>query len=351
MKTPYHLLAVPALFAVVTANSWATDKIQIDDAARKKILATLSARVSAEYVFPDKAKLIVERLNEREKGGAYRELRDPGRLAAALTSDLRQPTHDLHLDIAYSATPVSEAPNGPRQAAELERVWLRSIKAENFGVRKVESLPGNIGYIDLGSFAALRFSRPAISAAMTLIADTDALIIDLRNNFGGDPSTVAYMSSYLFDKRTHLNDLYWRRDKRTVEFWTRKDISGKKFGGSKKVYVLTSRDTFSAAEEFSYNLKQLRRATIVGETTGGGAHPGQSHQIHPHLSVFIPGGRAINPVSKTNWEGTGVMPDVRVGAADALRTAERLAVKELLKSPFDDEHAQLLRTRLDELNP
>lgn len=184
---------------------------------------------------------------------------------------------------------------------------------------------------------------------MTLLAHTDALIVDLRNNGGGDPHTVAFMSSYLFDKRTHLNDLVWRRDNRTDQFWTDEHVSGKKFGGAKKVYVLTSRDTFSAAEEFSYNLKQLRRATIVGERTGGGAHPGRVHRLHPHLSVFIPNGRAVNPISKTNWEGTGVTPDVQVKAADALRLAERLALKELLAGATDKEHAQSLSKRLKEL--
>lgn len=230
--------------------------------------------------------------------------------------------------------------------AELDRMFRKTLAADNFGVRKVEVLSANIGYIDLRSFAPLAFSRPSIAAAMALIAHTDALIIDLRNNGGGDPHTVAFMSSYLFDKPTHLNNMYWRHNKRTDEFWTSKDIPGERFGGTKKVYVLTSKDTFSGAEEFSYNLKQLRRATIIGETTGGGAHPGRVHRIHPHLSVFIPSGRAINPVSKTNWEGTGVVPDVRVKAADALRTAERLALQDLLKSAANNAHAQSLRNRL-----
>lgn len=143
--------------------------------------------------------------------------------------------------------------------------------------------------------------------------------------------------------------MYSREGERTDEFWTADEAPGKKFGGSKKVYVLTSKDTFSGAEEFSDNLKQLKRATIVGETTGGGPHPGRVHRIHPHLTVFIPNGRAINPISKTNWEGTGVVPDVPVKAADALCVAERLAITELLKSPIDDEHAALLRKRLNAL--
>jgi C-terminal processing protease CtpA/Prc len=232
---------------------------------------------------------------------------------------------------------------------EQERAFGNFLKSRNYDIRKVETLPGNIGYIDLRSFPQASAARPALGALMNLVADTDALIVDLRNNGGGDPQAVAFMSSYLFDKRTHLNDMYWREGGRTEAFWTEENVPGKKFGGTKKIYVLTSKNTFSGAEEFSYNLQQLRRGLIVGETTGGGAHPGGVHRIHEHMAAFIPAGRAINPISKTNWEGSGVVPDVKVDAEGALRTAERLALTELLKSPADEGHAQRLRQRLDAL--
>jgi len=322
----------------------------VDDATRKQVIAELGARVSDVYVFPDKAAQVVARLNAREQSGAYRSAKDLDGFADMLTADLRQPTKDKHLGVRYSAKAIPEDRNRPEPTPEMERKFAEYQRSRNYGIRKVETLPGNIGYIDLREFAAARYAKPALSAMMTLVAGTDALIVDLRNNGGGDPFAVAWMQSYLFDGRTHLNDMYWRAGERTDGFWTDAEVPGKKFGGAKKVYVLTSKDTFSGAEEFSYNLQQLARGTIVGETTGGGAHPGRVYRIHPHLSVFIPGGRAINPVSKTNWEGTGVVPDVRVKAADALRTAERLALAELLKAPTDDEHAERLRKRLQALN-
>jgi C-terminal processing protease CtpA/Prc len=155
------------------------------------------------------------------------------------------------------------------------------------------------------------------------------LIIDLRDNGGGRPDMVAYLSSYLFDSRTHLNDLWTRRTDKTEEFWTRDTIPGRRFGGVKPVYVLTSAQTFSGGEEFTYNLKNLKRATIVGETTGGGAHPVSGHRIDEHFRIDVPFARAINPITHTNWEGVGVTPDVVVPAKDALDTAQRLLREKL----------------------
>jgi C-terminal processing protease CtpA/Prc len=154
----------------------------------------------------------------------------------------------------------------------------------------------------------------------------------VRRNGGGSPHTVAMLSSYLFDQPTHLNSLYWRERDRTDEFWTTREVRGKRFGQGKPVYVLTSRQTFSGAEEFSYNLKALKRATLVGETTGGGAHPGGVRRVHELFTVFVPTGRAINPVTRTNWEGTGVVPDVAVPADEALHRARELAAKAVARA-------------------
>lgn len=138
---------------------------------------------------------------------------------------------------------------------------------------------------------------------------------------------VAFVSSYLFDKKTHLNDIYSRAENRTEEFWTRDNVPGKKFGGEKPIYVLTAKYTFSGAEEFSYNLQNLKRATIIGEVTGGGAHPVNGQPINNDFMIGVPFARAINPITKTNWEGTGVKPDIEVPAAQALKTAHLAALK------------------------
>jgi C-terminal processing protease CtpA/Prc len=162
---------------------------------------------------------------------------------------------------------------------------------------------------------------------MNFIGNVDAVIIDLRDNGGGAPAMVSFISSYLFNERTHLNDLWTRRNNTTEEFWTQ-DVPGKRLA-TQPVFVLTSSRTFSGGEEFTYNLKSLKRATIVGETTGGGAHPTGPQPIDERFMIAVPFARAINPITKTNWEGTGVEPDVKVAAADALATAQKLAAEKL----------------------
>jgi C-terminal processing protease CtpA/Prc len=177
-------------------------------------------------------------------------------------------------------------------------------------------------------FADPEICGPTAVAAMNFLANVDAIIIDLRENGGGDPKMIALVSTYLFSQPTHLNDLWERKGDTTQQYWTLPYVPGKRLD-AKPAYVLTSKQTFSGAEEFSYNLKNLKRATLVGETTGGGAHPVSGHRIDDHFMIGVPFARAINPISKTNWEGTGVEPDVKVAAAEALATAQKLATEKL----------------------
>jgi C-terminal processing protease CtpA/Prc len=166
---------------------------------------------------------------------------------------------------------------------------------------------------------------------MSFVANSDALIVDLRDNGGGDPKMVQYLCSYLFSKPTHINDLWERKSGKTEEYWTSATVPGKRFGDDKPVFVLTSKRTFSGAEEYTYDVKNQKRATVVGETTGGGAHPVSGHRADEHFMIGVPGARAINPVTHTNWEGTGVEPDVKVPAADALTTAQKLATEKKVR--------------------
>src|SRR5213592_4209751 len=197
------------------------------------------------------------------------------------------------------------------------------MESTNCSFEKAEHLPPNIGYLKFNAFPNPAVCGPTATAAMNFLGSVDAMIFDLRDNGGGDPKMIAYLSTYLFGESTHLNDLYNRKEDATTQYWTLPYVPGNRLTG-KPVFVLTSKRTFSGAEEFSYNLKNLKRATIIGETTGGGAHPVSGHRVDDHFMIGVPFAKAVNPISKTNWEGTGVEPD-----DEALDVAKKMAAEQI----------------------
>jgi len=309
--------------------------LRIDALARARAVTGATALLDTFYVFPDVARRMGDSLRARLARKEYDKYTNGVMFAMRLDNDLAEVAHDKHLHVNYSARPLPPEPSHPVGAPPpvpspedqaREREFLDRI---NCGFVKAEQLPGNVGYLKFNMFANTDMCAATASAAMTFVAGTRALIIDMRENGGGSPGMVALVSSYLFDRRTHLNDLWTRRTGKTEEFWTRDSVPGRRFGGEKPIYVLTSARTFSGAEEFTYNLKNLKRATIIGETTGGGAHPVAGHRIDEHFMIGVPYARAINPVTHTNWEGVGVKPDVIVPANDALAAAQKLLGEKL----------------------
>lgn len=339
------LLLAPAAFAQDAPRAdVAVRAPAMDAAARAQVIDALVQQLNTYYVFPDVAAKVELALRDKQQHGGYDGVVRAQDLAQALTTDVRAVAHDLHLGVRASDTPMLPEPARDKTGtASDEARMLARMKELNYGLGGIEKLPGNIGYLEVRGFVPAKHAEQPFAAAMTQLVDCDALIIDLRRNGGGDPAGVAFLTSYLFDTRTHLNDLYWREGDRTEEFWTIADVPGKKFGQRKAVYVLTSSKTFSGGEEFSNNLKQLQRATLIGETTGGGANPGRSRQLTPYFSAFIPNGRAINPITKTNWEHTGVAPDVRVAASKALVVAQKMALEKLAAAASDPQRAKALR--------
>jgi hypothetical protein len=307
------------------------------------------ALLNQKYVFPETAKKMEEGLRQRIARKDYDAVTEPAAFARMLTDHLLEICKDKHLRVVFNPEgfPDHATDDGP-SPEELARERAE-MAMRNFGFEKLERLSGNIGYIDLRGFVPASFGADTVAAAMSFLANTDALIFDLRQNGGGDPAMVALISSYLFDKRTHLNDLYNRAENKTEEFWTKTEVAGKRYGGEKPVYVLTSRRTFSAGEEFTYNLKNLKRATVVGEVTGGGAHPVNFHRINRNFGIGVPFARAINPITKTNWEGTGVLPDIAASAAQALTLAQIDALKQILPKTTDKQRAEQLQGLLDSL--
>lgn len=304
--------------------------LTIDAATRTQVIDGILKRLNNSYVFPDVAKKMEQSIRERVDKKEYDQITSAKEFAMKLTTDLQAVSKDKHLRIRYSHQALPERGEQREPTAEEREERRRELTRMNHGFAKVERLPGNIGYLEFFNFMDEELGADTVAAAMNFITGTDALIIDMRNNGGGNPAMVALVCSYLFGPEpVHLNDLYWREGNRTEEFWTKKEVSGKRYL-NKDVYVLTSKRTFSGAEEFTYNLKNLKRATIVGETTGGGAHPGGGFRINEHFGMFVPTGRAISPITKTNWEGTGVTPDISVPADQALLTARVMALKKVL---------------------
>jgi C-terminal processing protease CtpA/Prc len=321
--------------------------LRIDATVREQTVAAVIAQLDANYVFPDQAARLGRQLRARLEHGDYDSATSAQAFAETLTADLQRDSHDRHLVVEYFAQPVPFP--SPRQEAADRAAEAVEQQRYNFGYESVARLRGNLGYVELRSFARPGAATERIAAAMTLLGDTKALVIDLRKCGGGDPETVMQFASYLFDAPTHLNDVYWRDENRLERRWTTATVPGRKYGSARKVFVLTSQDTFSGCEDFAYALKYARRATLIGETTGGGAHAGSPHRLGEHFMMFVPSGRPINPVTHADWEGVGVVPDVAVSADDALEVAEAAALKAVIAQETDPEWKRRLQGRLDEI--
>lgn len=293
------------------------EEVTLDAAARARIIAAVGRFLDAEYVFADVAKKMSATLRSKEKRGDYRDIVDGEVLAARLSGVLREVSHDRHVELRFS--PVAQPPEAPVRT-EPDPIVRRQTLAINCGFEKAEHLQPNIGYLKFNMFADPAICAATAIAALGFVADSDALILDLRDNNGGDADMVNLIASYLFAEPTHLMDAYDRSANTTRQSWTMAYVPGKRFIG-KPVFVLTSAATFSAAEGLSYALQTLKRATVVGEATGGGAHMVKEERIDDHFTLVVPFARSISPVTGADWEGSGVQPDVKVPAADALPEA------------------------------
>jgi hypothetical protein len=292
----------------------------MDAAARKAVIDGLATQLKAHYVFPDVAQKVSASLAAKEASGGYNAANDTVAFAELLSADLRTFGRDGHFRVGYAPNFKPAPPQGtPPDAKEAEEI-RQEITSRGFGIESVRRLTGNVGYLEVRGFGPTDIVAPALTAAMQLLSGTDALILDLRRNGGGEPASVAHLLSHFFpagDER-HLNDLYFRESDTTRQYWTNPSVATRY---TRPVYVLTSARTFSGGEECAYDLQTQKRATLVGEATGGGANPGDGYAIGGGFAAFIPNGRSINPVTKTNWEHTGVTPDIAVPAADAQKVA------------------------------
>ena len=312
----------------------------------REIVTTAMSLLRDNYVFPEVAEQAAAAVEARLATGEYDDL-DEITLTDLVTGHLREITGDKHLGLRLGGGPPPDRAPGPEPRVpgvpgprmpgmpsdrEARRLAMRQMgRLDNFGIRRVERLDGNVGYLDVRRVAVPANAGPAIAAAMELVIGTYALILDLRRNGGGSPEGVAFWCSYLFPEEdpAHLNDIFHADTGETRQFWALPYVPGSRYV-DRPVYVLTSSHTFSGGEEFCYNLQALGRAELIGETTGGGAHPTRGFPVSGAVHMGIPFARAVNPVTGTNWEGTGVTPDVAVPEAEAYDVAYAKALRHVL---------------------
>ncbi len=331
-----------AIFITSAAGQQPPADPPIDEAVRTSVIERLLSKIEAGYVIPEMARIAVRNLRNAQESGDYDGFATAKRFAEKLTSDLRTATHDRHIAVYFDPEPAAPTTSSAPPAKSREHF--------NFGFYKVERLRGNVGYLDLRSFANVDEGRETASTYLDALANFDAIILDLRQNGGGNTPMVAYIASYFFGpKPVHLTDMYWRDQNQTVEVWTLEHVPGRRSVGQ-DLYVLVGPSTFSAAEDFCYSLQQLKRATLVGEKTGGGAHMGRGLQrLSPLFMAFIPTGRSLNPVTKTNWENVGVEPDIKVPAEKALAEAHLMALRRIVERENDPRWQSDLRRAIADL--
>ncbi|NTE03131.1 S41 family peptidase [Agrobacterium tumefaciens] len=289
---------------------------------KKETIASISKSLKDNYIFLDTARRMGDFITMQFKIGAYDTIHSQNAFAYKLTTELQSVYHDGHLSISYDPPAAKVEEEADTVAQKAQRLQFR--KQVNFGMEKAEIMPGNIGYLKLkGFFPPDQETKATITAALQFVSNSNALVIDVRDNMGGDPAAVSFFSGFFFNKKTHLNDLYCRKEGSFTEFWTTPDTTLVTLK-TMPIYILTNKRTFSAGEEFAYNLQAQQRALIVGERTGGGAHPVAPEPVGNSFIANIPNSRAINPITKTNWEGIGVKPDKEVIAEKAIDTVLEL---------------------------
>jgi hypothetical protein len=339
----YKTILFVSLFLIFSLSLFAQNEVrELTDKERTTVIDSISKLLRVNYVFPEVADKMAIHIKSNLKNGLYQSIIRPQEYAIKLTQDLQSISNDKHLRVIFNPQGIRQQKDAvtPSDSIAFINNYIEKLRGNNFGFKEVKILEGNIGYVDLRSFTDTLYAGKTAVAAMNFVSNSDALIVDLRNNGGGSPSMIQLITSYFYStKPVHLNSFYWRPTNENTQTWTLSHVPGKRRPDI-DLYILTSSSTFSAAEEFAYNLKNLKRATLIGETTGGGAHPGGTKIATERFMVWIPSGRAINPITKTNWEGVGVEPHIKTTLGVALNTARIMALEKLKKQCKDENRKQ-----------
>ncbi len=361
-KNKYFLFAVFFFIAQIAGGE--TKEMKLDSKAKKAVIESVNGLIVERYVIRDIAQQLAEHLNERFKNGAYDKVDNASQFANALWADLRESSNDNHFYIEYNPERAklvtAEKSQSPEEIEKANKAMAEKERLTNFGFKKVEILKGNVGYLDLDFFSNPNYAGETAIAVMNFLANSDAVIIDLRDTPGGEPTMVQLLSSYFVrgkeQGRTHLNTLEQVYDGKVEQYWTIPYVPGKRMYDT-DLYILTDGYTGSGAEEFTNNMKALDRAMIIGETTIGSGHNVDIEVIQESFVMHLPVRRPVNPITGTGWEGTGIEPHVSVAGKEALDKAYLMALKKIIgEAPHADQKFRInwaidgVRARLESIS-
>ena len=301
----------------------AQERTTFSNGEKKDLIEEASKLLNEYYVFPEIAKKVEKHLNYQLENGVFFDILSQQEFAEKLTSEMQYVSKDKHMRCFYRSGSIKSSRK--KNIPDVESDYKNLINGKHFGFIRAGMLENNIGVLDIYNFPGSKYAEKSVDEAMKIVSSSKALIIDLRRNSGGNPDLIRYICSYFFDKPTHINSIYWRSTNETVDFITLEKVGGIKMVNI-PIYILTSSFTFSGGEECAYNFKTQKRGILIGEVTGGGANPGDIFPLNDEFDVFIPTGRAINPITKTNWEGVGVKPDIKADAIKAFELALKMAL-------------------------
>ncbi len=353
-NTPRILL--PALcwcLCVCPANVFAQQRQDLGDRAYKSgLIDSISNLLDRKYVLPDEAEQYAAQLRAQGAAGSYDSCRTASDFAQRVTADLVEMSGDSHFSLRVRGLAGADETTAGSLYHPMR--YFRLQQREHAGFFKLDWVGDNVGYLDLRRIYPISESKELIDGAMQFLATADAIIIDLRENGGGAGESLPYLCSYFLEYPTQLTSYYSREDDYTTEFWTTQTVDGER-RTDVPLFLLTSARTFSAAEMFAYDMAVTGRATLVGDSTGGGANSVDLYQIDEQFEIYIPTARAINPLTSSNWEGTGVIPDVLVASEAALDTAivlasaaaREIAIRKQRKLDLATEEMQLLLDRAE----
>jgi len=323
IKRQYLLffICVVFVFTFNTGNGQSQKTIPPSEIAG--LIDSVSVLLKDYYVFPEVATKIEKHLKSQEAIGVFKNITSKSEFAERLTSEMQMISKDKHMRCFFRSGNTNN--NRSISRPNVDKDYEKITNDKHLGFIRTGMLNDKIGVLDIYNFPGSKQAEKSVDEAMKIISSASVIIIDLRRNGGGSPECIRYICSYFFEKPTHINSIYWRSTNQTVDYITFEKVNGKKMANI-PVFVLTSSFTFSGGEEFAYNFQTQKRGILIGETTGGGANPGDVFTINDDFTIFIPTGRAINPITKTNWEGVGVKPDIETESKKAFEIANKNAL-------------------------